>query len=302
MVENIVEIKDLSRQFGKTKALDSVSLTVKPGLVYGLVGANGQGKTTLIRHLLGLLRAQSGSVRVFNLDPVKNPVEVLERVGYLSEERELPGWMRIADLMRYTGAYHQGWDQAYADELLSTFGLDGSKKVKDLSKGMKAQTGLIAAVAHRPDLLLLDEPSTGLDAVVRKDILNAIIRAVADDGRTAIFSSHLLDEVELMSDHVFMIDAGKMVLEGSLDEVKEQHQLMTVRFPDDRETLPPIDGVLAAERVGNSWTVVCNGASSQVSEAVSVSGGEVTSTRNASLQEVFVARVGRDRVTVEAQS
>lgn len=300
MTENVVEVTGLSRKFGKTQALDDVSLTVKPGLVYGLVGANGQGKTTLLRHLLGLLRARTGTVRVFGFDPVKDPVAVLERVGYLSEERELPDWMRINELMRYTAAYHPKWDQSYSDELLETFGLDGSKKVKDLSKGMRAQTGLIAAVAHRPELLLLDEPSTGLDAVVRKDILNAIIRAVADDGRTAIFSSHLLDEVELMSDYVLMIDAGKLVLHGNLGEVKEQHQLLTVRFTDERDALPVIDGVLSAEQLGKTWTVVCNGGGENVLDSLKALGGEISTSRTASLQEIFVARVGHDRVMEES--
>ena len=299
MTDNVVEVSGLSRRFGNTQALDGVNLTVEPGRVYGLVGANGQGKTTLIRHLLGLLRAQSGSVRVFGLDPVREPVAVLERVGYLSEERELPGWMRISELMRYTAAYHPKWDQAYADELLTTFGLDVSKKVKDLSKGMRAQVGLVAAVAHRPDLLLLDEPSTGLDAVVRKDILNAIIRAVADDGRTAVFSSHLLDEVEQMSDYVVMIDAGKIVVEGGLEGVKEQHQLLAVQFEEERDTLPAIAGVLSAERLGRTWTVVCSG-SDDVTDSLRANGGEVLKSRTASLQEIFVARVGHDRVMVEA--
>jgi len=209
MSENVVELDGVSRRFGKTVALDGLSLRVPRGCVYGLVGVNGAGKTTLIKHILGLLKARSGSVRVFGLDPVRNPVAVLRRIGYLSEERDLPEWMRIDELMRYTAAYHPNWDQAHAEELLRTFGLDASKKVKNLSKGMRAQAGLVAAVAHRPDLLVLDEPSTGLDAVIRRDILKAIIRTVADDGRTAIFSSHLLDEVEQMSDFISMVHEGR---------------------------------------------------------------------------------------------
>ena len=184
MSENVVELDGVSRRFGKTVALDGLSLRVPRGCVYGLVGVNGAGKTTLIKHILGLLKARSGSVRVFGLDPVRNPVAVLRRIGYLSEERDLPEWMRIDELMRYTAAYHPNWDQAHAEELLRTFGLDASKKVKNLSKGMRAQAGLVAAVAHRPDLLVLDELSTGLDDVIRRDILKAIIRTVADDGRT----------------------------------------------------------------------------------------------------------------------
>ena len=302
MPESVVKVHELSRQFGKTKALDRVSLRMQAGFVYGLVGANGQGKTTLIKHLLGLLRAKQGSVRVFGLDPVKHPVKVLQRIGYLSEERELPEWMRIDELMRYTAAYHPRWDPAYASELLATFGLDQAKKVKELSKGMRAQVGLIAAVAHRPELLLLDEPSTGLDAVVRRDILNAVIRTVADDGRTAIFSSHLLDEVEQMSDFVFMVDQGKIVLEGRLDDVKEQHQWLTVRFAVARDVLPQIDGVLSAERRGNSWCIVCNGAAQQIHQSLETIGGEVTKSRNASLQEMFVARVGHDRLETSSQT
>ena len=298
MSESVVEVHDLSRQFGKTMALDGISLQVQPGFVYGLVGANGQGKTTLIKHLLGLLRAKQGSVRVFGMDPVKHPVHVLERIGYLSEERELPEWMRIDELMRYTAAYHPGWDQSYARELLDTFGLDGAKKVKELSKGMRAQVGLIAAVAHRPELLLLDEPSTGLDAVVRKDILNVIIRTVADAGRTVIFSSHLLDEVDQMSDYVFMIDAGKLALHGNLDEIKDEHQMLSVRFTTPQEELPLIPGLLSAEQRGNNWNIVCNGATGHVHESLQAIGGEVTRARNASLQEIFIARVGRDRLSV----
>ena len=204
----IVDVNDLSRSFGSKSALDGVSFRATAGQVYGLVGANGAGKTTLLKHLLGLLRATTGSVRVFGLDPVRDPVGVLSRVGYLSEERELPEWMRVDELMRYTQAFHPTWDASYARELLETFALDPSKKVKELSKGMRAQAGLIAAVAHRPELLILDEPSSGLDAVVRRDILDAIVRTVADDGRTVIFSSHLLDEVERMSDHVTLMHHG----------------------------------------------------------------------------------------------
>ncbi|MEQ1829187.1 MAG: ABC transporter ATP-binding protein [Pirellula sp.] len=294
MLDNVVEVRDLSRRFGDLTALDQISLDVEKGFVYGLVGVNGAGKTTLIKHLLGLLRAKQGTVRVFGFDPASHPVEVLQRIGYLSEEREMPEWMSIDELMRYTAAFHSKWDHSLAQELLSTFRLDGSKKIRNLSKGMRAQAGLVAAVSHRPDLLLLDEPSTGLDPVVRKDILNAIIRTVADDGRTAIFSSHLLDEVEMMSDYVFMFDRGRLVLQGVLDEVKQQHQMVSVRFSDTEMDLPPVAGVLSAERRGSSWLMVWDGTSEQAAHRLAALRGEVTQSRNASLQEIFVARAGRE--------
>src|SRR5947207_6843554 len=178
--EVVVSIDGLTRRFGPKIALDNVTLSVPRGVVFGLVGANGAGKTTLIKHVLGLLKAQTGSVRVFGLDPVKEPVSVLSRIGYLSEEGDLPGWMRVDELMRYMRAFYPTWDEAYARDLRRQFALDPSAKVKTLSKGQKARAGLLVALAYRPDLLLLDEPSSGLDPIVRRDILGAIVRTIAD--------------------------------------------------------------------------------------------------------------------------
>src|SRR5687768_5872893 len=258
MEQTVVAVNDLSRSYGSKRALDGVSFQAMAGQIYGLEGANGAGKTTLIKHLLGLLRAATGSVRVFGLDPVRDPVGVLSRVGYLSEERELPEWMRIDELMAYTHAFHPTWDVSYARELLDTFALDPARKVKALSKGMRAQAGLVAAVAHRPELLILDEPSSGLDAVVRRDILDAIVRAVVDDGRTVIFSSHLLDEVERMSDHVTLIHQGRVALSGALDDVRGSHQRSRVHFAEHFDQPPVLDVALAMEGGGRLWSVVHN--------------------------------------------
>jgi len=223
--EPVIAIADLTRRFGARKALDGVSLSVPRGGVYGLVGANGAGKTTLIKHILGLLRAEEGSVRVFGRDPVADPVGVLSRIGYLSEENDLPGWMRVDELMRYTRAFYPNWDDAYAEELRRMFTLDAAAKVKTLSKGQKARAGLLIALAYRPELLLLDEPSSGLDPIVRRDILGAVIRTIADEGRTVLFSSHLLDEVEQVADHVTMIRQGTIVLSAPLEEIKRAHRV-----------------------------------------------------------------------------
>jgi ABC-2 type transport system ATP-binding protein len=300
MEHKVVDVEGLSRTYGEKIALDGVSFRADAGQVYGLVGSNGAGKTTLLKHLLGLLRATEGSVRVFGLDPVRDPVGVLSRVGYLSEERDLPEWMRVDELLRYTQAFHPNWDASYARELLETFALDPSRKVKDLSKGMRAQAGLIAAVAHRPELLILDEPSSGLDAVVRRDILDAIVRAVADDGRTVIFSSHLLDEVERMSDHVTMIQNGRVTLSGVLDDVRRDYQRSRVRFTEHFEQPPVLDTALAMEGGGRTWSVIHCGSLEQFRHSVVVCGGEVVESRDATLEEIFLARAGRSRQHVEA--
>ena len=225
MSDSVIAVSALTRRFGATTALQSVSLSVPRGGVYGLVGANGAGKTTLIKHILGLLRAESGSVRIFGRDPVAEPVAVLSRIGYLSEENDLPGWMRVDELIRYQRAFYPGWDDAYAEELRHAFALDPTAKVKTLSKGQKARAGLLIALAYRPELLVLDEPSSGLDPIVRRDILGAVIRTIADEGRTVLFSSHLLEEVEQVADHVTMINHGQIILSAPLSEIKESHSV-----------------------------------------------------------------------------
>ena len=223
MREPVIDVSHLTRRFGTRAALDSVSLALPRGAVYGLVGANGAGKTTLIKHILGLLRAQSGTVRVFGLDPVAEPVAVLSRIGYLSEENDLPGWMRVAELIRYSRAFYPAWDDAYAEELREAFGLDPAAKIKTLSKGQKARAGILIALAYRPELLVLDEPSSGLDPIVRRDILGAIMRTIANEGRTVLFSSHLLDEVEQVADHVTMINRGRVVLSAPLADIRQSN-------------------------------------------------------------------------------
>ena len=300
MGQTIFDVNDLSRSFGSKRVLDRVSLRATAGQVYGLVGANGAGKTTLIRHLLGLLRARAGSVRVFGLDPVRDPVGVLSRIGYLSEERELPEWMRVDELMAYTHAFHPTWDASYGRELLESFALDPAKKVKELSKGMRAQAGLIAAVAHRPELLILDEPSSGLDVVVRRDVLDAIVRTVADDGRTVLFSSHLLEEVERMSDHVTMLDGGRVTLCGALDDVRRGYRRSRVRFIELLDQPPVLGGALTMEGGGRTWSVVHSGSLEPFHHSVIALGGEVVESRDATLEEIFLARAGRSRQPLEA--
>jgi len=289
--ESIIHVSELTRQFGATTALDSVCLAMPRGAVYGLVGPNGAGKTTLIKHLLGLLRAESGWVRVFGLDPVADPVGVLSRIGYLSEERDLPGWMRVDELIRYSRAFYSAWDDAYAEELRQAFALDATTKTRHLSKGQKARVGLLIALAHRPELLVLDEPSSGLDPLVRRDILGAIMRTIADEGRTVLFSSHLLEEVEQVADHVTMISRGAIALSAPLDAIKRSHRCVTVRFAESRPQPPTLAGVLRWDGGGREWTAVYRDGPGELRAAVAEWGARIVTERVPSLDEIFVAHV-----------
>ena len=292
MSEPVIHVSDLTRRFGARTVLASVSLSIPRGAVYGLVGANGAGKTTLIKHILGLLRAQTGSVRVFGLDPVADPVGVLSRIGYLSEDHDLPGWMRVDELIRYSRAFYPAWDDGYAEQLRQTFGLELAARIRTLSRGQQARLGLLVALVYRPELLVLDDPSSGLDPVVRRDILEAIIRTIADEGRTVLFSSHLLEEVERVADHVAMLSQGRIALSAPLDAIRQSHRCVTVRFAESRPQPPAVTGVLRWDGGGREWTAVCRDGSAELHAAVAGWGALIVAERVPSLDEIFVAHVG----------
>jgi ABC-2 type transport system ATP-binding protein len=290
----VISVTGLSRRFGSMFALNDVSLFVPRGCVFGLVGENGAGKTTLIKHLLGLLRAQTGTVRLFEQDPIQDTVEVLSRVGYLSENRDLPAWMRVDELLRYTRGFYSSWDDGYAEQLLKQFGLDRTARVRTLSQGQTAKLGLLLALAYRPELLLLDESSSGLDPLVRHDILEAIIRSVAEEGRTVLFSSHLLDEVERVSDHLAMIHQGRILFSGPLDQVKQAHRRLIVRFATAQTAAPQIAGALSVSGCGREWKIVCADPNGKLSAHAASLGGTIVDEQIATLDEIFVARAGKE--------
>ncbi|MBS0266279.1 MAG: ABC transporter ATP-binding protein [Planctomycetes bacterium] len=286
-----VEVCHLTRRFGATKALDDVSLTVPRGGVLGLIGGNGAGKTTLIKHLLGLYRPQSGTVRVFGLDPIQHPIETLSQIGYMSEDRDLPLWMRVGELLRYCQAFYSRWDMRFAEELRDAFDLGPQARVKTLSRGQRARASLLVALAYRPDLLLLDEPSAGLDPVVRRDILGAIIRTIADEGRTVIFSSHLLDEVERVADRIAIIHRGQIVLTASLDELKETHRRVTLRFDRHFDRPPELTGAISATGEDCEWTYVCSHDREQIRIAATAMGATIVGEDRLTLDEIFVSHI-----------
>jgi ABC-2 type transport system ATP-binding protein len=288
----VVELDNVSRYFGSKRALDTVTFHIPAGSVVGLVGENGAGKTTLIKHILGLLKAQSGRVRVFGRDPVTDPVGVLSRIGYLSEEPDLPGWMRIDELLRYLSAFYPRWDHAYAARLQREFGLDPQARIKDLSKGQRARAGLTIALAYRPELLVLDEPSSGLDPIVRRDILSAIIRTIAEEGRTVLFSSHLLTEVERVSDRVAMIRSGRILFCDSLERIKASHTRLALAFADPLATPPPLGGALSWDGGGREWTAICAGSPQRLQQAAEELGARVLDQAPLLLDEIFVAYSG----------
>ncbi|MCX8064148.1 MAG: ABC transporter ATP-binding protein [Candidatus Hydrogenedentes bacterium] len=287
----VVGIENLKKSFGENCALDNVSIKVLQGHVFGLVGENGAGKTTLINHILGALTPDQGKVSVFGLDPVKFPKEVLSRIGYLSETRDMPRWMRIEQFLRYMSAFYPSWNMEYAYKLLEQFDLDPERKIGRLSRGELARTGLLVAIAHRPDLLLLDEPSSGLDPVARMDILSAIVRSVAEEGRTVLFSSHLLDEVERVADYVCMLHQGRVILSAKLDEIRDRFHLFEVQKFNGGIDFEGIKGVMRVYKLGHGYQVLYEGKEEEGKAQIQVKGGVIVNIQTPSLEEIFVAYV-----------
>lgn len=292
MNQPIVNISHLCRSFDNKEALKDINFTVEKGQVFGIVGENGAGKTTLIKHILGLYRAQKGQVRIFGMDPVKHPEKVLAKIGYLSEEPELPLWMTVEQILNYNAAFYENWDTAYADQLIESFRIDRSKKIKALSKGQKARVGLCLAQAYRPDLLLLDEPSSGLDPNVRRDILLEIINTVCEEGRSVIFSSHLLEEVERVSDHLLMLSHGEVLLSDSMESVLLKHFKCRIQHNDNNpmDELLKMNGLIHTQPVESALELNFFAEEQSILEQFQSLQIELISHRKMTFNEIFRVR------------
>ena len=228
---NIIEFKDIRRAFEPGRdVLKGVSFGVTGGEVVGLLGRNGAGKTTLIRIAMGMLEAQAGSVRLFGLDPREEPVEVKQRVGYVSEDQVIPPFLRVKEVVGLHRKLFTNWDDEMARSLAERFRLPLGKKISQMSKGQARQVALLCAVSHKPELLLLDEPGGGLDPAARREFLETSIQVLNETGSTILFSSHHLNDVERMADRVVLIHEGELLLDSDMDRMHEGYSIALVPY------------------------------------------------------------------------
>lgn len=218
-MKHVIKVKNVSRRFRRTVALDNVSLEVPPGIVFAILGENGAGKTTLIRNLLGLDKPNKGSISVLGMNPRKSGVKVRRKIGYVSDSPALYDWMTVHEIGWFaSGFYESGFFVEYA-RLIAEFQLDMNQKIKHLSKGGYAKVALALSMAHQPELLILDEPTSGLDTLVRRQFLESMID-VAAEGRTIFLSSHQITEVERVADWIAIVNQGKLVACDTLENLK----------------------------------------------------------------------------------
>ncbi|HUR45188.1 MAG TPA: ABC transporter ATP-binding protein [Candidatus Saccharimonadales bacterium] len=287
----VIEIDRLVRKYGRTDAVNGLTLNVQAGRCYGFFGRNGAGKTTTIKCLLNLLQPTSGSIRVFGMDPRRNEVEVKSRLTYVPDFVAFYPWMTVRNTLDYLASFRKQWNRKTEKDLLAQFRLDETKKTNALSKGQKTQLALVGAVCAEPELLVLDEPTSGLDPIVRREFIQAVIGAYqdADPGnRTVFVSTHLISEFEGLIDEFTIVDNGREVLHMEADDARSKYQKIRARFSG---ALPVLDFVPErnVRREGRHLEILVNGNSSMVLERIKSLGPEEVTMEGLRLEEIFVA-------------
>jgi len=289
-------MKDLTVQFeGVSKRypyfnLDNIDLELPTGSIMGFIGANGAGKSTTIRILMGLVRQDAGTVRVLGHSmPVEQTAAKLD-IGFVSEDMRLYGAATMAWHMKFVRSIYPGWDQAYSEALLQRFDLKAEQRIKGLSHGQRVKAALLLALARRPRLLVLDEPTTGLDPVARHEVLGEMMAALADEERTILFSSHNTQDVEQMSDQITFIDRGRIIDSDDKELFLDRWRRLRLVLPQDG-ALPKLPGVIAVDGSGRLPVLTTNCFEPAMVSLCQDLGATVQAVDNMTLEEIFVANV-----------
>lgn len=281
----------LSRRYGSETALDGVDLRIPEGAVYILIGPNGAGKSTAMKVLLNLERPDAGRAEVFGLDTVSHGPVVRAQVGYMPEQHEHDyRWMTCGRLIQHVATHYPAWDRAYADHLTGVFGVRPQRKVGTLSKGESRRLQFVLALAHRPPLLLLDEPTDGLDPLVRNRTLAHLAEHLADTPTTVVIATHHITEVESLADHVGVLNAGRLVAQMTRDELRRTVRRYRVEVPEGWEAPPELRiASLRRSPAGRElqWTLI--GEESDVTARLAAAGATVRDITPLALEEAALA-------------
>jgi ABC-2 type transport system ATP-binding protein len=297
---NVIETERLTKSYGSHRGIIDVDLAVREGEVFGFLGPNGAGKTTTIRTLLDLIRPTSGVARVFGIESSADPVAIHRRIGYLPGEFALYDRLTGAQTIRYFANLRGGVDAAYQASLLERLDLDPSRRFREYSKGNKQKVGLIIAVQHRPDLLILDEPTAGLDPLVQQGFFG-ILRELVAEGRTAFVSSHILSEVEKSCDRVAIIREGRLVKVDTVEGLRDlAHHQVELRFagPAPATAFAALAGVSDVHVDDHVLRLRVSGAITPVVQAAAKYELLDFVSREPSLEETFLAQYGQQAVEV----
>jgi ABC-2 type transport system ATP-binding protein len=281
----------LSLRYGKQTALDAVDLRVPEGAIYVLIGANGAGKSSAMKALLNLERADAGRAEVFGLDMIEHGPRVRAQIGYMPEAHEQAySWLTCGQLIRHVAAHYPAWDHAYAARLIDVLGVRVERKVGTLSKGESRRLQFVLALAHRPPLLLLDEPTDGLDPVVRNRTLAHLAEHLADTPTTVVIATHHIHEVESLADHVGVLNAGRLVAQMSRDELRRTVRRYRVEVPEEWQMPPELQTESLRRSPGGrevQWTLI--GEERDVTARLAAAGATVRDVTPLALEEAALA-------------
>jgi ABC-2 type transport system ATP-binding protein len=295
-----IEFQHVAKRFGSVQALDDLSLTVPEGSVFALLGENGAGKSTAIRILLGLEKADRGRSQVLGLESLRDGLRIRQQVGYVPERPVLYDWMTIGELGWFIGGFYPQHDSVIGNytRITEAFGLQAGWRVGGLSKGMYAKVALALALAHDPRVLILDEPTSGLDTLVRREFLDSMVELAAA-GRTVFISSHQIAEVERIADHVAIISGGKLLTVDRMDELKSQTRQVLITCDSPAVDAPPFNGqLISREQRGRQWSLVLRGAADNVVENLRSRAGVVdVECSTPTLEEIYLAYLRKARST-----
>ncbi|MCH8216047.1 MAG: ATP-binding cassette domain-containing protein [Planctomycetes bacterium] len=294
MKQLAIEINDLHFSYGKKQVLKGLNLEVPQGAIFGFLGRNGAGKTTTIKTLLGLQRPKAGTCTIDGLDSFADAIEVRARIGYMAEDQQMYGWMRVEQIIKWVAGFYKEWDYAFTDELLTVLRLDKKSKVKALSKGQNSSLALMLALGHRPGLVILDDPTLGLDPIARKDFLRQVIDLLQSQGVTVFFSSHLLYEIEPVADHIAILDEGVICKVGKTDELRESVRRFVIGGGADIDCRH-LPGLLDVQRTGDQLAITVEACSQVTRDQIQrLSPNGLTETA-LNLDEIFEAYVVGNR-------
>lgn len=302
----IIEVENLTKSYGSKRGIIDVSFQVEEGEVFGFLGPNGAGKTTTIRLLMGLLKADTGTARIAGLDCWQQSVEIKRLTGYLPGEPALDPGLTGGQILEYFGHLRGGVDQAYLKQLILRFDLDPTRKFRQYSSGNKRKVVLIQAFMHRPRLLILDEPTNGLDPINQQEFAK-LIKEVRDEGRTVFLSSHILNEVEQMCNRVGIIREGRLVRVGGVAELKDIKRYdITITFANSvsAEAFKTLDGVAQVETVadGHTLRLTVQGAADAVIKAAAQYPVVTLTSHEPSLEDIFLRYYEGDSIAVKEDS
>jgi ABC-2 type transport system ATP-binding protein len=263
-----VELVGIRKRYRKATVLDDLTLTIPRGTTLGLIGPNGAGKSTTIRILMGLLAPDAGTARVLGIDVASEPARMRRKVGYVPERHDIYPWMTVGDVIDFTRAFYPSWDGDFCLELIDLFKLERQKKVKQLSKGMLVKLALLLAVSHRPELLVLDEPTTGLDPIVHEDFLDGVLRAVCQGRCTVLYSSHNLGDIRRLADSVCILREGKIVVRRSLDALLASAKRVRAVLTDGHLPRWVPEGTIWQQVRRREWLLTIDGFEASVAERI----------------------------------